>query len=99
MIKPITRLEFFCDSCGQDLKYNLCGNPFYQDEKGGDYCYNCALKQGLITPLEWLRFNFNMGCHHATFENGQVIGFYKCGRGFRKVYYTVKSSECDPERG
>lgn len=92
MRKPfeVTFFEYFCDSCGQKIGDDLCGDPSHHGKDGGEYCSDCALKKGLIAPLTWLNLCGLAFYDHATFENGHVIGFQKWGRGFRKDIFLIE---------
>lgn len=79
----VTDFEYFCDQCGE---YIGTGDNVlvFHDSKENDFCVDCALKNGLIDAMAWLDLHGFGLAHHATYEDGKVIAFLKCGRGFSK---------------
>jgi len=75
-----------CDDCEKVLGHY---EGYWYIEDGDDnYCPDCALKRGLITPDQWARGK-GFCVHHATYENGVVTLFRKWGRGFTKENISI----------
>ena len=66
-IEHIVR-EYLCDGCGEPLG-NQDGHPYIQAGEN-NYCYDCALKRGLID--------------HAVYQDGVISAYRKWGKGFRR---------------
>ncbi len=93
-MKILKIIDFLCDDCETPLGHYM-GFPYVEV---GDYtyCYDCALKRGLITPMAWFKAS-GMEPDHATFKDGVVTGFWKWGRGFRKCTCTIGKDGADVE--
>ena len=92
MIKTIEIPEFFCDSCGEDIK-TRDGCPCFHDDSGNVYCIECGVKRGLVDPIGYLYYHGFGIAHHAVYENGKVIAFQKCGRGFTKYVFPIGNDD------
>lgn len=81
--------EAFCDDCKKDL-HTRDGWGYVQDGDEKHYCYDCAVKRGLLEPLEWINLH---GCclkwDHADYKDGVVTGYIRCGKGFRRYEWEV----------
>lgn len=75
--------EYLCECCEKPLG-NHVGWPYV--ESGDDnYCFDCALKLGIISADEWLKSNCWLGIYdHAAYKDGVITLFQKWGRGYRK---------------
>ena len=74
--------DYLCDDCGDELRTKE-GFPYIKN--GNDYfCFDCALKRGLISPMDWLN-NAGGGCFEkATFDGEKITAYKKWGRGYMK---------------
>lgn len=75
-------VEYLCDGCGMGLG-NHIGNPYFS-QGNNNYCPDCALRVGVITPEKWLSTNDLYGFHHAEYKDGKVTAFLKWGKGYRE---------------
>lgn len=75
----------FCDGCKKDL-HSYDGWP-YIDTGDHQYCEKCALKTGVITPLEYANSNSFIGREYydAEMKDGVIYARYKCKtkKGYR----------------
>lgn len=79
--------DYLCDDCETEL-HTTDGYPYVTD---GDnhYCGSCAVKRGLLKPIDWLAWH-GMGIyHHATYKDGVITAYQKWGRGYRKDEFEV----------
>ena len=84
--------EYLCESCEKPLG-NHEGHPYVIDDSG-NYCFDCALRLGLIDVDEWLRHgSFALGADHATYSAGVVTLYWKRGRGYTKREVLLKRPE------
>lgn len=85
MIKQIkyTVDAVFCDNCGKDLESYLGHGYISNDEIQKDYCYDCALKLGKMSALDWLEAHGIYIYEKATYSNGVITAYQKWGRGYR----------------
>lgn len=79
-----------CPSCGR-YTHEEDGFPFGIDDTGKHYCLECGLKLRMVEPLEYLELCGFGIFHHATYKDGIIKAFRKCGKGYRK--YDLKFSE------
>ena len=89
--KKYTYTDFLCEDCKKEL-HTKKGLPFI--ERSGDYyCYNCAMRNQYISPMEWL--GINNGYEKAEYdeEHDLVIAYRKWGRGYMKHIYPLKGDE------
>lgn len=86
MIKKIqiTVTAAFCDDCKRDL-HSYDGWGYVDDEKNHkQYCYDCGLKNGTASALEWLNAH-GIGIYRkASYENGVITAYQKWGKGYRQ---------------
>ena len=90
MIRYIQIKEAFCDDCKKDL-HTRDGCGYVPDGNEKHYCLDCAVKRGLLDPLEWINLH---GCgglkwDHADYKDNVVIGYVRCGKGFRRYKWEV----------
>lgn len=92
LIKPIPTEVVLCDRCKKDVKaYN--GFPYVSTD-GHDYCYDCALILGVVTPMEYVDeclFAFGR-CDKAEYSDGKLIMYRKWGRGYSNAIVEVKDN-------
>ena len=92
LIKPIPTEVVFCDRCKKDVQtYN--GFPYISSD-AHDYCCDCALILGVITPMEYVDeclFAFG-SCDKAEYLDGKLIMYRKMGRGYSKAIVEVKDN-------
>ena len=86
-------VEYLCDGCGMGLG-NHIGNPYFS-QGNNNYCPDCALRVGVITPEKWLSINGLYGFHHAEYKDGKVTAFLKWGKGYRKSEMVLPDVEVD----
>ena len=76
----------FCDCCGEDL-HSYDGWP-YVDTGNMQYCEDCALRVGAMTPLEWVNAHkfTTRKYYKAEFEGKTILAYYKCNtpKGYRR---------------
>lgn len=81
----ITYVAAFCDVCKEDL-HSYDGWP-YVEADGNQYCEECALKVGVLPPLEWVKRHNAIARDYYTAEmkNGEIYAYYKCKtkKGYR----------------
>ena len=80
--REVTKIELLCEECEKPLG-DINGFPYWSDGDN-NYCANCALKNGVLSPLEYAN---EIGFHvyqKAEYSDGCITAFYKCGRGFSK---------------
>ena len=87
MIKTIqlTVKAVFCDECGEDLhSYDGWG---YVKKGLKHYCEECALKTGVLSPLDWVnKHNPTTRKYYAAeFQGKTILAYYKCKtkKGYR----------------
>lgn len=74
--------DYLCDDCEIDLNTENGGNYVFDGENY--YCPTCAVKRGLLDPLDWCKYQ-GMGIyHHATYKDGVITAYRKWGSGYRK---------------
>ena len=85
MIKRITYEvdDAFCDKCGEDLKSYLGYGYIADDDNQHHYCYDCALKLGIITAMDWLLGHGICIYDKATYSSGVITAYRKWGRGYK----------------
>ena len=71
-----------CANCGKPVSEHE-GDP-YQRFDMKDYCLDCALKLGMLGPMEWLHYHGFGIYHHAEYHNGRITAYQKWGKGYRK---------------
>ena len=71
-----------CEECGQSAK--ALDSDQHVVFYGKPYCLDCALKLGMLGPLDWLYSHGICIYHHAEFHDGKIIAYQKWGRGYRK---------------
>lgn len=95
-------VEYLCDDCGK-LIADETGQSYHCFVKQTDdnnrtknlYCGECAVKKGILDPLTFMQLEyenvFGKDFDHAEYnpESEEVTGFYKWGRGFRKIAVKV----------
>lgn len=74
--------DFLCDDCGEELMIYK-GSSHTKD---GDnyYCQTCALKRGLLSPMEWLNGAGFGYFDKATFDGRRILAYKKWGKGYTK---------------
>ena len=82
----VTIRVHLCEDCEREVQ-NMEGNGDFEiDDKGDYYCYDCALKHGLIDANKWAeRYAGFYRLHHATYQDGIVYIYEKWGKKFRKA--------------
>ena len=71
-----------CENCGNSAK-EQDGHPHVVFDRK-PYCLDCALKLGMLGPMEWLHYHGFEIYHHAEYHNGKIIAYQKWGKGYRK---------------
>lgn len=86
-------LEYRCDRCNKPLG-NHEGFPYIEDGEN-NYCYDCALHQGIIDAIDWLKVHGQYDCYHAVYKDGSITALKKWGKGYRRDVIRI----FDPENG
>lgn len=92
--------EYFCDGCGRNSEPQY-GNPlpYFTDSAGRDFCPDCALRNGLVSAMNWFELHGVVGIlHHAEYKDRKVIGYQKHGRGFIKWICDLEPAHDAEER-
>jgi len=89
MIKSIEIKDYFCDGCSIDT-HSRDGFPVFHDSNSKQtFCPECALKRGIISPLDYLELHGIGICSKASYQNKVITGYQRWGRGYRKYYFMV----------
>lgn len=72
--------ERSCIDCSEHIED---GEPFVNFERE-IFCTDCALKRGIMGPLEWLDIRGISIYHHAEYHDGKITAYQKWGKGYRK---------------
>ncbi len=81
--------EAFCDDCKTDL-HTRDGWAFMPVGKEKHYCLDCAVKRGLMEPMEWINLHgFGLRWDHADYKDGVITGYVRCGKGFQRYEWEV----------
>ena len=74
--------EYLCECCETPLG-NHIGWPYVKKDENA-YCYDCALKKGLVDALDWLDVH-GIGIYEkAYYKDGVITAFRKWGKAYRK---------------
>ena len=96
LMKPILTEVVLCDRCKKDVQaYN--GFPYIRgdcDADDHDYCYDCALILGVVSPMEYVDgYLFSLGdCDKAEYSDGKLVMYRKRGRGYSKAIVEVSDN-------
>jgi hypothetical protein len=79
--------DYLCDDCETEL-HTTDGGPYVAV---GDnyYCGSCAVKRRLLEPMSWLAWHGMGGYSRATYKDGVITAYQKCGKGYRKDEFEV----------
>ena len=80
--RKVVVTELLCDECETPLG-DINGNPYWSDGEK-NYCKCCALKKGVLDPLDYAKQIIPRAYQYAEYRNGCVFAYYKCGRGYGK---------------
>lgn len=92
LMKPILTEVVLCDRCKKDVQAHN-GLPYVSTDSH-DYCYDCALILGVVTPMEYANeclFAFG-GCDKAEYSDGKLVMYRKRGRGYSKAIFEVNDN-------
>jgi hypothetical protein len=86
--KQYSYTDYLCEDCETEL-HTKQGHP-YAEKDGNFYCYDCAVKRKIISPMEGV----SVGCdfyNKAEYdaEHDVIIAYRKWGRGYMKDLYPL----------
>ena len=84
--------KHICPSCGK-YTHEEDGFPYGANADTGEhYCLDCGLKLGMVEPMDYLELHGFGIFHHATYKDGIINAFRKCGKGYRKYELIMEAT-------